>query len=114
MARDKDDQSPPSYILTPPPLSIPHVLPPILLSAQFQVFSKATEEDANGWWEATIKMIKGDFYVVAYRNTETSINEIVQKERLRIPNTRYVCVFPSVYSLHYKFPSIGLYCIVVL
>merc|ERR1719193_1753281 len=53
-----------------------------------EVFSKATEEDANGWWEATIKMIKGDFYVVAYRNTETSINEIVQKERLRIPNTR--------------------------
>ena len=53
-----------------------------------QVFSKASEEDTNGWWEATIKMIKGDFYVVAYKNTETSINEIVQKERLRIPNYR--------------------------
>lgn len=51
-----------------------------------EVFSKASEEDTNGWWEATIKMIKGDFYVVAYKNTETSINEIVQKERLRIPN----------------------------
>ena len=54
----------------------------------YQVFSKATEEDANGWWEASIKMIKGDFYVVAYKNTDTTINEIVQKERLRVPNNK--------------------------
>jgi len=69
-----------------------------------EVFSKASEEDANGWWEATIKMIKGDFYVVAYKNTETTINEIVQKERLRIPNNNAPITKNSVHKALVEVP----------
>lgn len=69
-----------------------------------EVFSKATEEDANGWWEATIKMIKGDFYVVAYKNTDTTINEIVQKERIRVPNRNAAVTRQSIHKALVEVP----------
>lgn len=45
------------------------------------------DDDPSGWWPATIKQMKGDFYVVNYKvQDETKHNEIVSSDRIRVPN----------------------------
>ena len=49
------------------------------------------EGEAGGWCAATVKMIKGDFFVIDYKNTtdETKKNDIVASDRIRPPNRKY-------------------------
>ncbi|KAM7302614.1 fragile X mental retardation syndrome-related protein 1 isoform X10, partial [Ixodes scapularis] len=50
------------------------------------VFSKANDQEASGWWEAMVKMTKGDFHVVEYQGWDTAYSEIVPGDRLRPKN----------------------------
>jgi len=50
---------------------------------EIEVYSKANEQEAFGWWKAVIKMIRGEFYVVEYVGWEMSYSEIVPAERIR-------------------------------
>ncbi|XP_055935914.1 fragile X messenger ribonucleoprotein 1 homolog isoform X6 [Argiope bruennichi] len=54
---------------------------------EVEVFSRANEQEACGWWRAVVKMTKGDFHVVEYLGWETTYTEIVPSDRLRLKNT---------------------------
>ena len=56
-----------------------------------QVLSKAKEDEPLGWWPATAKMSKGDFFVVDYKvsNQGASYSDIVASDKIRCPNTKY-------------------------
>ncbi|KAG8184939.1 hypothetical protein JTE90_011072 [Oedothorax gibbosus] len=54
---------------------------------EVEVFSRANEQEACGWWRALVKMTKGDFHVVEYLGWETTYTEIVPSDRLRLKNT---------------------------
>lgn len=53
---------------------------------EVEVFSRAHENQENGWWLATIKMMKGDFAVVIYSGWDNNYTEIVSLDRLRLKN----------------------------
>ncbi|XP_077515501.1 synaptic functional regulator FMR1 isoform X7 [Amblyomma americanum] len=53
---------------------------------EVEVFSKANDQEASGWWEARVKMTKGDFHVVEYQGWDTAYSEIVPSDRLRPKN----------------------------
>ena len=57
-----------------------------------QVLSKAKEDEPFGWWPATAKMFKGDFFVVDYKVSAqgASYSDIVPSDKIRCPNTKYV------------------------
>ncbi|KAF8766923.1 WD repeat-containing protein 44 [Argiope bruennichi] len=55
---------------------------------EVEVFSRANEQEACGWWRAVVKMTKGDFHVVEYLGWETTYTEIVPSDRLRLKNTK--------------------------
>jgi len=47
------------------------------------------DEDPSGWWPATVKMMKGEFYVVDYKiQDETKYSDIVPSDRIRVPNKK--------------------------
>jgi hypothetical protein len=56
-----------------------------------QVLSKAKEDEPLGWWPATAKMFKGDFFVVDYKVSAqgASYSDIVASDKIRYPNTKY-------------------------
>ncbi|XP_063979347.1 fragile X messenger ribonucleoprotein 1 homolog isoform X8 [Diachasmimorpha longicaudata] len=54
---------------------------------EIEVYSRANDQEACGWWKAIIKMIKGGFQVVEYLGWEYSYTEIVSGERVRMKNT---------------------------
>ncbi|XP_015123133.1 synaptic functional regulator FMR1 isoform X3 [Diachasma alloeum] len=54
---------------------------------EIEVYSRANDQEACGWWKAIIKMIKGGFQVVEYLGWEYSYTEIVSVERVRMKNT---------------------------
>lgn len=45
-------------------------LPPIVERAEVEVLTCHNEEEQHGWWRAMVKMIKGEFVVVEYNNTQ--------------------------------------------
>lgn len=45
-------------------------LPPIVEGAEVEVLTCHNEEEQHGWWRAVVKMIKGEFVVVEYNNTQ--------------------------------------------
>ncbi|XP_051171352.1 fragile X messenger ribonucleoprotein 1 homolog isoform X3 [Leptopilina boulardi] len=53
---------------------------------EIEVYSRANDQEACGWWKAIIKMIKGGFLVVEYLGWEYAYSEIVGSERLRPKN----------------------------
>ncbi|XP_019763206.1 synaptic functional regulator FMR1 isoform X1 [Dendroctonus ponderosae] len=66
---------------------------------EVEVFSRSNNQEGYGWWKATIKMMKGDFYVVEYLGWDNTYTEIVNTDRLRQKNTNP----PIEKSLFYKF-----------
>ena len=60
----------------------------------FQVLSKAKEDEPLGWWPATAKMFKGDFFVVDYKVSAqgASYSDIVASDKIRCPNTKYISI----------------------
>lgn len=55
-----------------------------------EVLSKAKEDEPYGWWSATAKMFKGDFFVVDYNVSApgASYSDIVPSDKIRCPNTK--------------------------
>jgi fragile X mental retardation protein len=62
-----------------------------------EVLSKAKEDEPLGWWPATAKMFKGDFFVVDYKVIAqgASYSDIVPSDKIRCPNTNP----PITYSM---------------
>ena len=55
-----------------------------------EVFSEGKNEDEpNGWWPATVKMMKGEFYVVDYKiQDDTKYSDIIPSDKIRTPNKK--------------------------
>ncbi|XP_022250732.1 synaptic functional regulator FMR1-like isoform X2 [Limulus polyphemus] len=69
----------------PPPLKEGEKLE-LTEGQEVEVYSRANEQEACGWWRAVVKMTKGDFHVVEYLGWETTYTEIVPSDRLRNKN----------------------------
>lgn len=54
-----------------------------------EVFSKSKEDEPLGWWPATVRMFKGDFFVVDYKsNAQGTVHtDIVPSDKIRCPNS---------------------------
>lgn len=54
-----------------------------------EVLSKAKEDEPLGWWPATTKMFKGEFFVVDYKVSAqgASYSDIIPSDKIRCPNT---------------------------
>lgn len=47
------------------------------------------EDEPSGWWPATVKMMKGEFFVVEYKiQDETKYSDIIPSDKIRTPNRK--------------------------
>ena len=47
------------------------------------------EDEPCGWWPATVKMMKGEFFVVDYNiQDETRYSDIIPSDKIRFPNKK--------------------------
>ncbi len=48
------------------------------------------DDEPSGWWPATVKMIKGEFFVVDYKiqDDDTKYSDIIPSDRIRTPNNK--------------------------
>ncbi|CAN2390790.1 Fragile X mental retardation, partial [Pristimantis euphronides] len=74
-------------------LPVPDSLGNISEGDQVEVLSRASDQESSGWWPAHVRMRKGDFYVVEYCIYDLPYNEIVSRERLRLPNQNPAATF---------------------
>nr|CAH0108554.1 unnamed protein product [Daphnia galeata] len=72
---------------------------------EIEVYSKANEQEAFGWWKAVIKMIRGEFYVVEYVGWEMSYSEIVPGERIRPSNTNSPLTKANFFKFEIEVPE---------
>ncbi|PNF27517.1 Synaptic functional regulator FMR1 [Cryptotermes secundus] len=72
---------------------------------EIEVYSRANEQEACGWWKAIIKMIKGDFHVVEYLGWENTYTEIVASERLRPKNPNAPIDKATFYKFEIEVPE---------
>ena len=48
------------------------------------------ESEPSGWWPATVKMVKGEFFVVDYKiQDDAKYSDIVPSDKIRVPNKKY-------------------------
>jgi hypothetical protein len=50
---------------------------------QIEAKAKSSDEEPYSWWKASIKTVKGEFYLISYSSWEDEFNEILEKEMLR-------------------------------
>ncbi|CAB0036665.1 unnamed protein product [Trichogramma brassicae] len=60
--------------------------PEFQVGQEIEVFSRANDQEASGWWKAVINMTKGGFQVIEYLGWDCAYTEIVASERLRPKN----------------------------
>lgn len=74
-----------------------------------EVLTESKEDEPSGWWPATVKMQKGEFYVVDYKiQDENKYSDIIPSDRIRVPNKSppvslsqfHKCVFQVPEELH--------------
>lgn len=66
-----------------------------------EVFNEGrSDEEPSGWWPATVKLMKGEFFVVDYTiHDETRKNDIVSSERIRPLNRKYIFHYLFLFTL---------------
>ena len=48
-----------------------------------------SDDEPSGWWPATVKMMKGEFFVVEYKiQDETKYSDIIPSDKIRAPNKK--------------------------
>ncbi|CAF0911818.1 unnamed protein product [Didymodactylos carnosus] len=72
-----------------------------------EVLSKAKEDEPLGWWPATAKMFKGDFFVVDYKVSAqgASYSDIVSSDKIRCPNTNPMITSSTFRKLELPVPK---------
>lgn len=45
--------------------------------------AKSSDEEPYSWWKATVKTVRGEFYMISYSSWEDEFNEILEKDMLR-------------------------------
>nr|CAD7569422.1 unnamed protein product [Timema californicum] len=83
----------------------PHSKPDYVENQEIEVYSRANEQEACGWWKAIIKMIKGDFHVVEYLGWENTYTEIVASDRLRAKNPNAPIDKTTFYKFEIEVPE---------
>ncbi|CAG2061463.1 unnamed protein product, partial [Timema podura] len=83
----------------------PHTKPDYVENQEIEVYSRANEQEACGWWKAIIKMIKGDFHVVEYLGWENTYTEIVASDRLRAKNPNAPIDKTTFYKFEIEVPE---------
>jgi len=48
--------------------------------------AKSNDDEPYSWWQATVKAVKGAWYLIAYTSWEDAYNEVLDKEMLRPEN----------------------------
>ena len=79
---------------------------------QVEVHCKGSGHGPRGWWQAVVRMMKGDFYVVEYLGWETAYTEIVHKDCVRMISTE-PCLTSQVF-FKYSVPvpvEIQVFCV---
>ncbi|XP_063786737.1 RNA-binding protein FXR2 isoform X2 [Pseudophryne corroboree] len=72
---------------------------------QVEVYSRANEQEASGWWSAHVRMIKGDFYVIEYSVSDSPYNEIVSHSRLRPLNQNAMATSGTFFKYSVPLPE---------
>ncbi|XP_076454075.1 RNA-binding protein FXR1-like [Babylonia areolata] len=70
-----------------------------------EVYSKAQEDEALGWWQAKIRMLKGEFAVVEYLGWEGSPTDILAIDRVRRINANPAISPESFHQFVLEVPS---------
>lgn len=73
-----------------PPSSTSNSIPNLKSGDDCEVLTEGkSDDDPSSWWPATIKMMKGEFFVVDYKiQDETRYSDIIPSDKIRIPNRK--------------------------
>ncbi|XP_011497455.1 PREDICTED: fragile X mental retardation syndrome-related protein 1 [Ceratosolen solmsi marchali] len=72
---------------------------------EIEVFSRANDQEASGWWKAVINMTKGGFQVIEYLGWDCAYTEIVASERLRPKNPNPPIDKNTFYKIEIEVPE---------
>jgi hypothetical protein len=45
--------------------------------------AKSSDDEPYSWWKATVKTVRGEFYMISYSSWEDEFNEILERDMLR-------------------------------
>ena len=64
------------------------------------------EDEPCGWWPATVKMMKGEFFVVDYKiQDETKYSDIIPSDKIRSPNKSGPFQQDYLYKITFPMPE---------
>ena len=71
-----------------------------------EVLTEGKDDDPSGWWPATVKMMKGEFYVVDYKiQDETKYSDIIPSDKIRSPSKSPPLSVNQFHKIGFQVPS---------
>lgn len=72
-----------------------------------EVLNEGTSSDEpSSWWPAVVKMIKGEFFVVDYKNNdEKKTTDIVSSDKIRPPNKNSMVTLNNFHRITFNVPD---------